>query len=261
MPAGATRIDARGKTIIPGLIDAHAHLGGESDGLLAQTSWPLLANLAFGVTTSHDPSNDTETVFSNSELVRSGAKLGPRLYSTGTILYGAESPFKATIDNYDDALSHLRRLKASGAFSVKSYNQQRRDARQMILKAGRELQMNVVPEGGSLLYHDLTMITDGHTTIEHSLPVANIYRDVVELWSHTKVAHTPTLIVGFGGLSASSSGTSATTCGSTTGCSPSRRAMSSMRVPAGASRRRATTTSIMWRSPGTSSAWRMPASS
>ncbi len=201
IPAGATRVDARGKTIIPGLIDAHAHLGGEGDGLLAETSWPLLANLAFGVTTSHDPSNDTETVFTNSEMIRSGAKLGPRLYSTGTILYGAESPFKAAIENYDDAVSHLRRLKAAGAWSVKSYNQQRRDVRQMILKAARELEMNVVPEGGSLLYHDLTMITDGHTTIEHSLPVAHVYQDVIGLWAKTKVAYTPTLIVGFGGLS------------------------------------------------------------
>ena len=51
---------------------------------------------------------------------------------------------------------HLRRLKAVGAFSVKSYNQERRDTRQMILKAARELKMLVVPEGGSLLYHDET---------------------------------------------------------------------------------------------------------
>ena len=49
-------------------------------------------------------------------------------------------------------MSHLRRQKAFGAFSVKSYNQQRRDARQMIIKAAREQQMEVVPEGGSLLY-------------------------------------------------------------------------------------------------------------
>ena len=40
--------------------------------------------------------------------------------------------FKAVINNYDDALSHLRRLKAVGAFSVKSYNQPRRDQRQQV---------------------------------------------------------------------------------------------------------------------------------
>jgi imidazolonepropionase-like amidohydrolase len=152
VPAGAKRVDVKGKTIMPGIIDVHAHLGGESSGLLAQTSWPLAANLAFGVTTSHDPSNDSETVFTNAELIRSGAKLGPRLYSTGTILYGAETPFKAVVETYDDALSHLRRQKAMGAISVKSYNQQRRDARQMLVKAARETGMLNVPEGGSLLY-------------------------------------------------------------------------------------------------------------
>jgi imidazolonepropionase-like amidohydrolase len=159
-----------------------------------------MANLAFGVTTSHDPSNDTETVFSNAELQRAGEKLGPRLFSTGTILYGAETPFKAVINDYDDALSALRRLKAFGAFSVKSYNQQRRDARQMIIKAARELQMEVVPEGGSLLYFNETMIFDGHTTVEHSLPVPRLYKDVVTLFARSKTGYTPTLIVGYGGL-------------------------------------------------------------
>ena len=62
------------------------------------------------------------------------------------------------VETYEDALSHLRRQKAMGAFSVKSYNQQRRDARQMIVKAARELEMEVVPEGGSLLYFNDTMV-------------------------------------------------------------------------------------------------------
>ncbi len=201
VPAGAKRIDASGKTIMPGIIDVHGHIGGEGDGILGQASWPLMANLAFGVTTSHDPSNSTETVFTNAELIRSGGKMGPRLYSTGTILYGAETPFKAVVESYDDALSHLRRQKAAGAFSVKSYNQQRRDARQMIIKAARELQMLVVPEGGSLLYMNETMVLDGHTGVEHSLPVPKVYKDVVTLFAKSGTGYTPTLIVGYGGLS------------------------------------------------------------
>jgi imidazolonepropionase-like amidohydrolase/Tol biopolymer transport system component len=201
VPASARRIDVRGKTIMPGIIDVHGHLGGESAGLVAQSSWPLAANLAFGVTTSHDPSNDTETVFTNAELVRAGVKLGPRVFSTGTILYGAETPFKAVVESYDDALSHLRRQKAAGAFSVKSYNQQRRDARQMIIKAGRELEMMVVPEGGSLLYMNQSQVLDGHTGVEHSLPVPRIYKDTVELFAKSASGYTPTLIVGYGGLS------------------------------------------------------------
>jgi Tol biopolymer transport system component/imidazolonepropionase-like amidohydrolase len=201
VPAGARRIDVAGKTIVPGLVDVHAHLRSESDGLLAELSWPLAANLAYGVTTAHDPSNDTLTVFTKSEMIRAGMLLGPRLLSTGTVLYGAETPFKAVIDTYEDALLHLRRQKAAGAVSVKSYNQQRRDTRQMILKAARELGLMVVPEGGSLLYHDETLVQDGHTGVEHNLPPARLYRDVVTLFAKTRVGYTPTLIVSFGGLS------------------------------------------------------------
>ena len=200
VPAGATRVDVRGKTIIPGIIDAHAHVGGESDGLLAEQSWPLVVNLAYGVTTVHDPSNDTETVFATSELVRAGRKLSPRLFSTGTILYGAETPFKAVVESEEDARAHLRRIKAMGGFSVKSYNQQRRDARQMIIKAARDLQMMVVPEGGSLQYMDETIVQDGHTGLEHSLPVPRLYKDVVELFAQARSGYTPTIIVGYGGL-------------------------------------------------------------
>jgi len=134
-------------------------------------------------------------------MLRAGMKLGPRLFSTGTILYGAETPFKAIVNSYEDALSAIRRQKAFGAFSVKSYNQQRRDARQMIIKAARDLQMEVVPEGGSLLYFNETMILDGHTTVEHSLPVPRLYKDVVTLFARSKTGYTPTLIVGYGGLS------------------------------------------------------------
>ena len=200
VPASARTIDVRGKTIMPGIVDVHAHVGGESNGLIAQSSWPLAANVAFGVTTSHDPSNDTETVFTNSELIRSGAKLGPRLFSTGTILYGAETPNKAVVETYEDAQSHLRRLKAVGAFSVKSYNQQRRDARQMIIKAARELEMMVVPEGGSLVYMNMTHVLDGHTGVEHSLPVPRVYKDTAQLFARSRVGYTPTLIVGYGGV-------------------------------------------------------------
>ena len=153
------------------------------------------------MTTSHDPSNDTETVFTNAELIRSGAKLGPRLFSTGTILYGAETPFKAVVETYEDALSHLRRLKAVGAFSVKSYNQPRRDARQMIIKAARELEMMVVPEGGLAALHE----PDARARRPHGRRAlaagAAHLQGRVQLFARSKSGYTPTLIVGYGGLS------------------------------------------------------------
>lgn len=200
VPAGAVTIDAAGKTIIPGLIDAHWHGGMGANGVVPQQSWINYAGLAFGVTTLHDPSNDTPTIFTAAELQRTGAIVGPRIYSTGTILYGAKAPVSAEVNSLEDALTHLKRMKAAGAPSVKSYNQPRRDQRQQIIEAARQTGMLVVPEGGSLVQHNMTMVVDGHTSIEHSIPVSNAYDDIKQLWSQTNVGYTPTFVVGFGGL-------------------------------------------------------------
>jgi imidazolonepropionase-like amidohydrolase len=199
IPAAAKRVDVRGKYIMPGIIDVHAH--GNFGDWSPQTNWIYYANLAFGVTTMHDPSATTDYVFSNSEMIKAGLMVGPRLYSTGTILYGAEGPFKAVINTLDDAMAHLRRLKAVGAFSVKSYNQPRRDQRQQIIAAARKLNMLVVPEGGSTFFWNMTMVLDGHSGIEHNIPIAPLYNDVVQLVSKSKTGLTPTLIVNYGGLS------------------------------------------------------------
>ena len=200
IPAGAEEIDVRGHTIMPGLVDVHAHAGHFGGGALPQANWNYYANLAFGVTTMHDPSASTELVFSLAELVKAGAVVGPRVFSTGSILYGADGDIRVQINSLDDARSHLRRLKAAGAFSVKSYNQPRRDQRQQVLKAARELDMLVFPEGGSTFFHNVNQVIDGHTGIEHAVPVAPLYRDVLALWAGTDVGYTPTLVVGYGGL-------------------------------------------------------------
>ncbi|HEY9422609.1 MAG TPA: amidohydrolase family protein, partial [Thermoanaerobaculia bacterium] len=200
VPAGTHVVDAKGKTVIPGLIDVHWHGGFGSDGIVPENNWVPYASLTYGVTTLHDPSNDTDTVFAASELQRAGLITAPRIYSTGTILYGATTPFTAAVDNIEDARSHLRRMKAAGAFSVKSYNQPRRDQRQQIVAAARELGMMVVPEGGSLYQHNMTQVVDGHTGIEHAVPVPKFYQDVLQLWGKTQVGYTPTLVVAYGGI-------------------------------------------------------------
>lgn len=199
VPAGARVIDMTGKTIIPGLVDAHWHGRMGADEIIPQQSWVNYAALAFGVTTLHDPSNDSSEIFAHSELAKAGRVVAPRIFSTGTILYGAATPSTAVINNIDEARSNLRRMQAIGAWSVKSYNQPRRDQRQQIIQAARELGMMVVPEGGSLYQQNMSMLVDGHTTIEHSIPVARMYADSVQLWSQTGTAYTPTPIVGFGG--------------------------------------------------------------
>ena len=201
IPGDARRIDVAGKTIVPGLVDVHAHGPMSQDGLVPQQNWTQYANLAFGVTTIHDPSNDTSSIFAAAELQRTGRMVAPRVFSTGTILYGAHQPgFTAEIDDLDDAKFHVERLKDVGAISVKSYQQPRRDQRQQVIAAGRELGMMVVPEGGAKFQHNLTEIVDGHTGIEHSLPLVRAYEDVKQLWSQTETGYTPTLVVAYGGL-------------------------------------------------------------
>lgn len=200
IPSEAKIYDVKGKTIMPGIIDVHAHVGGFRAGITTQKHWQLYANLAYGVTTSHDPSANTESIFTLSELIKNGQMVGPRLYSTGAILYGADGDFKAVINNLDDARSAIRRTKAFGALSVKSYNQPRRNQRQQVIQAAREEGVFVVPEGGSNFYHNMSMIMDGHTGIEHNIPVTKVYKDVLELWRTSNTGYTPTLIVNYGGL-------------------------------------------------------------
>jgi len=199
-PAGTPTIDAAGKTIIPGLIDAHAHGTYSAGEVVPQQNWELIQNLALGTTTIHDPSSDTP-FFVAQDMQRAGMILAPRMFSTGRVIYGARNPYAyAQIDTLEDALDHVRRLKAEGAPSVKNYNQPRRDQRQMVVEAARQENMLVVAEGGSLFGMDMNLVADGNSTLEHNVPVMTMYEDVLQFFSQSNSNYTPTLVVGYGGL-------------------------------------------------------------
>lgn len=201
LPKGTEVIDVTGKTIIPGLIDAHAHGAQGRREIIPQQNWMMYSNVSFGVTTIHDPSNNSTEIFSAAELQKAGKIVAPRIYSTGKILYGAElMSHKAVVKDYDDALYHMQRLKDVGAISVKSYNQPARSQRQQILAAARELNMMVVPEGGGKFHQNISMMIDGHTGLEHSIPIAKGYNDLTQLWSSTEYGYTPTFVVSYGGM-------------------------------------------------------------
>ncbi|MFS0773258.1 amidohydrolase family protein [Sphingomonas sp. 1P08PE] len=200
VPAGAIRVDATGKTIIPGLVDAHAHGSQGEDELVPEQNWNAMANLAFGTTTVHDPSSRSAEIFPAAEMQRAGMRLQPRTFSTGEIIYGAKAAdVYAEINSYEDALSDVRRLKAQGAHSVKNYNQPRREQRQMVVAAAQAEGMEVVPEGGSLYTMDVTLVQDGNSTVEHNVPLEHFYADLVQFWTQTKTNYTPTLVVTYGG--------------------------------------------------------------
>lgn len=200
IPSGTPSLNLAGKTIIPGLIDAHAHGPYGIDEMTPQQNWAEMVNLALGVTTRHDPSSSAATVFPALEMERAGLLIGPRTFSTGEIIYGAKSAgVYAQIDSLDDARAHVRRLKVQGAHSLKNYNQPRREQRQQVVAAALEENMRSVAEGGSLFGLDMTLIQDGNTTIEHNIPLSTFYDDVLQFFSKSKTGYTPTLVVTYGG--------------------------------------------------------------
>ncbi|KAF5379918.1 hypothetical protein D9757_007232 [Collybiopsis confluens] len=202
VPEGATVVNAKQGFVIPGFIDAHAHWNGMTNPHPAK-SWEQQTFLAYGVTTMHNPSSDNVDGFVERSRLESGQFIGPRIFHTGDVIYGAGAPgIHADIVDMADAFSTLRRIKAEGgpiSTSYKNYNLPIRATRQRLLLAARNLSMLCVPEGGMNYDWDLSYIMDGMTTLEHSLPVPVTYDDVQTLFALSGTANTPTHLVNYGG--------------------------------------------------------------
>jgi Tol biopolymer transport system component/imidazolonepropionase-like amidohydrolase len=199
VPAGARTFEAAGKTVIPGLIDTHAHLHYSAFETFPETKWEYAANLAYGVTTVYDPSAPTIDVFAQAEMVEAGLMVGPRVFSSGDVLYGGQ-PFDifAEVENEADARRQVRRMKAYGARMIKVYQQPRRSQRIYFAEAARKEKMLLTAEGAGEYQTDLTMALDGYTAFEHSLPV-ELREDAVQLLARSGTHYTPTLLVSYGG--------------------------------------------------------------
>ena len=129
-----------------------AHLHYASFELFPQQKWEYIANLAYGVTTSFDPSAHNIDVFSQAEMVEAGEMLGPRIYSTGDVIYGTESNFPVVYENIrglDAARDVVKRFKAYNPAMLKEYMQLRRDERQWVKQAAREEGIRLTSEGGA----------------------------------------------------------------------------------------------------------------
>jgi Tol biopolymer transport system component/imidazolonepropionase-like amidohydrolase len=199
IPAEAKVFDARGKTVIPGLIDTHAHMHYSEFEIYPDQKWEYIANLAYGVTTIYDPSAPSTDVFSQAEMIESGVMEGPRVYSSGDVLYGGQqTDVFAEVNNQADALRQVRRMQAYGARMIKVYQQPRRSQRLYFAEACRELHMLLTAEGAGEYSTDLTMAMDGFTAFEHSLPY-ELQDDAVRFLAKSGTFYTPTLIVGYGG--------------------------------------------------------------
>lgn len=82
----ATMIDASGKTLMPGLIDAHVHLSGSGavpwENIAANPDYNLSAYLYAGITTVYDLGGMAKDISQLAEKVEQGELLGPTVYHT-----------------------------------------------------------------------------------------------------------------------------------------------------------------------------------
>ncbi len=196
-PAGAKIIDVSGKTIMPGMVDIHAH-PWPTFGVHATQVWKYLANLAYGVTTTRDPQTSTTDVLTYADQVEAGSLIGPRIYHTGPGVFGPyiEEPF-ASLDDVRNALKRYSEFYHTG--TIKQYMAGNRKQRQWVIMAAKEQRLMPTTEGGLDFKMNLTFALDGYPGHEHALPIMPIYRDVVELYAKSGITWTPTLLVSYGG--------------------------------------------------------------
>ena len=84
-PAGATRIDGRGKFLIPGLIDVHVHLEGASQP--AEVGIRALHGFLYsGFTTVFDAGNVPDFIYGLRARERAGEIVAPRILATGGVV-------------------------------------------------------------------------------------------------------------------------------------------------------------------------------
>jgi imidazolonepropionase-like amidohydrolase len=117
IPRGATRIDGKGKFLIPGLWDMHAHHQGTGAECLDLF-------VAKGVTGTRDMGGDADFILPLRERVRSGAVLGPEIVTSGPMLDDAPPgfPYRRRVTNAQQAREAVADLKRAGVDFIKVHD-------------------------------------------------------------------------------------------------------------------------------------------
>ena len=167
VPRGAQVIDAKGKTILPGLIDGHCHY------------WEWLGELylAYGVTTCPDINNSpTEWIIAQKDGIQKGKIRGPRLWISGHALDGPRP--QGMPEQRWQRGSIIVRTDEEARQAVRAHVEKGMDGFKVLERVSPEVAKAIADEarklGKPVIGHSVNMwetIDAGYTSIEHTWAV------------------------------------------------------------------------------------------
>jgi len=148
-PSACRRIDGRGRYLIPGLVDTHAHVfgysrGGEGDPASEAAILRLL--VANGVTTAVIMEGSPATLRLR-EAVKAGRVTGPTLYSAGLLIQGPNTgalPLRKTFATPQDVRTEVEAEKAAGYDFVKVHGAMPKETYAELLATARKVGLPVI---------------------------------------------------------------------------------------------------------------------
>jgi hypothetical protein len=155
--AGTAEIDAAGKYVLPGLINAHAHLQDERAGVAQPIEYELKIWLASGITAVRDVGSDTRKALAWREASNRGTLAAPRLF-----IY----PQFGRPTDPDSARARVRALKEMGADGIKILGIDR-DIMQVMEAEAHRLGLRIAHHVGVEETNAWDDIHFGTTSIEH----------------------------------------------------------------------------------------------
>src|SRR5579859_2416704 len=167
IPKNAQLIDARGKTILPGLWDMHAHF--------EQVEWGPVY-LAAGVTTVRDCGNELEFITAVRDAIAQRRGLGPRILAAGIVDGSGELALGVQrVDTSEQARMWTDRYHAAGFQQMKIYSSVKLEEVKAVAAEAHRLGMTVtghVPDG----LNAYQAIEAGQDQINHLHYIADIMK-------------------------------------------------------------------------------------
>jgi imidazolonepropionase-like amidohydrolase len=159
-PQGDVEIDASGKYVMPGLIDAHAHVQEERGGIPQPLEYELKMWLSCGITTVRDVGSNTPKTIQLRQQSAEGEVAAPRIF-----VYAMFNQ-PSTPGNADDARARIREFKAMGADGIKILGVYR-DVMEALEDEAHKLGLRVAHHAGVEETNAWDDIKFGTTSIEH----------------------------------------------------------------------------------------------